>query len=94
MWRNNKVLVIDDNDSRRHDLHVLLEFLSETTLMADSVHWRNLVENEKIKSVLKNDFQNDSVVFEKKLPLAVQINNLAVLNAKIISFKTKLLSKE
>ena len=29
MWRNNKVLVIDDNSSRRHDLNVLLEFLSD-----------------------------------------------------------------
>lgn len=31
MWRNNKVLVLDDNETRRHDLVVLLEFLSEST---------------------------------------------------------------
>ncbi|RYY75558.1 MAG: sigma-54-dependent Fis family transcriptional regulator [Gammaproteobacteria bacterium] len=46
MWRNNKVLVIDDNESRRHDLKVLLEFLGETTLTANSKNWRELVQSE------------------------------------------------
>lgn len=46
MWRNNKVLVIDDNESRRHDLKVLLEFLSETTLTASSKSWQDLVQSE------------------------------------------------
>jgi sigma-54 specific flagellar transcriptional regulator A len=36
MWHNNKVLVIDDNQSRRHELKILLDFLSETTLAAGS----------------------------------------------------------
>ena len=46
MWRNNKVLVIDDNESRRHDLKVLLEFLSETALTANSKNWQELVQSE------------------------------------------------
>ena len=46
MWRNNKVLVIDDNESRRHDIKVLLEFLSETTLVANSKNWHELVQSE------------------------------------------------
>lgn len=46
MWRNNKVLVIDDNESRRHDLKVLLEFLSETVLLSDSKNWQSDVVNE------------------------------------------------
>jgi sigma-54 dependent transcriptional regulator, flagellar regulatory protein len=46
MWRNNKVLVIDDNESCRHDLKVLLEFLSETTLTANSRNWQELVQSE------------------------------------------------
>lgn len=46
MWRNNKVLVIDDNESRQHDLKVLLEFLSETTLTANSRNWQELVQSE------------------------------------------------
>jgi sigma-54 dependent transcriptional regulator, flagellar regulatory protein len=46
MWRNNKVLVIDDNSTRRHDLKVLLDFLSETTIVAASNEWQQLVVNE------------------------------------------------
>jgi sigma-54 dependent transcriptional regulator, flagellar regulatory protein len=46
MWRNNKVLVIDDNESRRHDLKVLLEFLSETALTTNSRNWQELVQSE------------------------------------------------
>jgi len=46
MWRNNKVLVIDDNESRQHDLKVLLEFLSETVLIANSKNWLELVQSE------------------------------------------------
>ncbi len=46
MWRNNKVLVIDDNPSRRHDLKILLDFLSETTLVAPSNAWQAAVAEE------------------------------------------------
>ena len=46
MWRNNKVLVIDDNSSRRHDLNVLLEFLSEPALVAGSDQWRAAVADQ------------------------------------------------
>ncbi|HEY8940500.1 MAG TPA: sigma-54-dependent Fis family transcriptional regulator, partial [Cellvibrio sp.] len=46
MWRNNKVLVIDDNPSRRHDLKILLDFLSETTLVTASNGWQAAVAEE------------------------------------------------
>ena len=46
MWRNNKVLVIDDNQSRRHDLKILLDFLSETTLSTASDSWQAAVAEE------------------------------------------------
>lgn len=46
MWRNNKVLVIDDNPSLRHDLKILLDFLSETTLATASNHWQAAVAEE------------------------------------------------
>ena len=46
MWRNNKVLVIDDNESRRHDLKILLDFLSETTLVTASDCWQASVAEE------------------------------------------------
>lgn len=46
MWRNNKVLVIDDNQARGHDLKILLDFLSETTLVAASDSWQAAVAEE------------------------------------------------
>jgi sigma-54 specific flagellar transcriptional regulator A len=46
MWRNRKVLVIDDNQSRRHDLNVLLEFLSEPALVTASDKWLTAVADQ------------------------------------------------
>ncbi len=71
MWRNNKVLVIDDNESRRHDLKVLLEFLSETTLTADSKNWQDLVQSENkgedYIAVFVGDFAQSKLSFEQLL---------------------------
>lgn len=47
MWRNNKVLVIDDNASRRHDLKVLLDFLNESTIVAAASEWQQLIVGEQ-----------------------------------------------
>jgi sigma-54 dependent transcriptional regulator, flagellar regulatory protein len=47
MWHNDKVLIIDDDQSRRHDLKVLLDFLSETTLTTASEDWHAAVVGEK-----------------------------------------------
>lgn len=46
MWRNNKILVIDDNPSRRHDLKTILDFLDETTLVVTSTQWQAAVTEE------------------------------------------------
>ena len=46
MWRNNKVLVIDDNAARRHHLKVLLDFLNESTIAASADEWQECVKNE------------------------------------------------
>jgi sigma-54 specific flagellar transcriptional regulator A len=71
MWRNNKVLVIDDNESRRHDLKVLLEFLSETTLTASSLNWQDLVQSENkgedYIAVFIGDFAQSKLSFEQLL---------------------------
>lgn len=71
MWRNNKVLVIDDNESRRHDLKVLLEFLSETTLTASSKTWQELVQTENkgedYIAVFVGDFSQSKQSFEQLL---------------------------
>lgn len=46
MWRNNKVLMIDDDQQRRRDLKILLDFLSETSLTAPASEWRARVDSE------------------------------------------------
>ena len=40
MWREVKVLLIDDDVDRRHDQSVILNFLGEETLVTDSKQWR------------------------------------------------------
>lgn len=71
MWRNNKVLVIDDSESRRHDLKVLLEFLSETALTASSKTWQELVQSENkgedYIAVFLGDFSQSKQSFEQIL---------------------------
>jgi sigma-54 specific flagellar transcriptional regulator A len=71
MWRNNKVLVIDDNESRRHDLCVLLEFLGEATLAANSKNWQDLVQSENkgedYIAVFIGDFAQSTLSFEQVL---------------------------
>ncbi len=47
MWRNNKVLIIDDNASRRHDLKVLLDFLNESTIATAACEWQQLILDEQ-----------------------------------------------
>lgn len=46
MWKEVKILVIDDDDQRRHDLKVVLDFLGEPAVVAHSFDWRE--ESEAI----------------------------------------------
>jgi len=43
MWRETKILLIDDDDARRGELSVILNFLGEEHLAARSSEWRQLV---------------------------------------------------
>jgi sigma-54 specific flagellar transcriptional regulator A len=69
MWRNNKVLVIDDNASRQHDLSVLLDFLSEPTLLTTSQNWRDQVASENKKDeyigIIIGDYSDSKLSFEQ-----------------------------
>ena len=71
MWRNNKVLVIDDNAPRAHDLKVLLDFLSETSLVAISTEWQSKVTGEEksdaYTGVMIGDFSASRQSFEQLL---------------------------
>ena len=43
MWRETKILLIDDDSSRRHDLAVILNFLGEENLASPSLDWEQAV---------------------------------------------------
>lgn len=45
MWREIKVLLVDDNEQRRHDMRVILDFLGEEAVTAGSGDWRKAVES-------------------------------------------------
>ncbi|WP_221799322.1 sigma-54 dependent transcriptional regulator [Oceanobacter mangrovi] len=44
MWREIKLLLIDDNQQRRHDMKVILEFLGEEIIVCCPENWRAEVE--------------------------------------------------
>ncbi|WP_313316047.1 sigma-54 dependent transcriptional regulator [Stutzerimonas nitrititolerans] len=53
MWRETKILLIDDNFDRRRDLTVILNFLSEDHLACTSSEWRDVVDSfESSRTVL------------------------------------------
>ncbi len=43
MWRETKILLIDDDHDRRRDLAVILNFLSEDHLACSSIEWQEAV---------------------------------------------------
>lgn len=45
MWRETKLLLIDDNLERRRDLSVILNFLGEDHLACGSLDWREVVDH-------------------------------------------------
>lgn len=53
MWRETKILLIDDDSDRRRDLTVILNFLSEDHLACSSKEWRDVVASlESSRSIL------------------------------------------
>ncbi len=59
MWRETKILLIDDNTERRRDLAVILSFLGEEHLVCTSQTWREavsgLTSSREVLSVLLGD---------------------------------------
>lgn len=43
MWREVQVLLIDDDQQRRHDMKVILDFVGEATYAAGAADWRGVV---------------------------------------------------
>jgi len=46
MWKESKVLIIDDDDKRSHDLKVILEFIGVDVISSNSDAWASSIENE------------------------------------------------
>ena len=46
MWREIKVLLVDDNEQRRHDMKVILDFLGEEAIVAGTADWRREAEGK------------------------------------------------
>ncbi|MDO6683679.1 MULTISPECIES: sigma-54 dependent transcriptional regulator [unclassified Oceanobacter] len=60
MWRDIKILLIDDDQQRRHDMRVILDFLGEEVIVSDSQHWQQEVtqrtdDSHRISAVLIGD---------------------------------------
>mgnify|MGYP000356771112 FL=1 len=45
MWREIKVLLVDDNEQRQHDMQVLLDFLGEESLNSNTSNWRDMAND-------------------------------------------------
>lgn len=54
MWKEIKLLLIDDDQQRRHDLNVILDFLGEEVIAASSADWRVIVDERVSDSLSIN----------------------------------------
>ena len=74
MWRETKILLIDDNTERRRDLAVILSFLGEEHLVCTSQTWREAVDglasSREVLSVLLGDVQSKGGALELLKQLA------------------------
>ncbi|MBN58978.1 sigma-54 dependent transcriptional regulator [Thalassolituus sp. UBA3500] len=66
MWREIKILLVDDDEQRRHDLKVILDFLGEEVIVAGSSDWRKVAdasieESTEISAVMLGDCDNQSL---------------------------------
>ena len=75
MWRETKILLIDDNTERRRDLAVILSFLGEDHLVCSSQTWREpvdgLASSREVLSVLLGDVESKGGALELLKQLAV-----------------------
>lgn len=46
MWRDTKVVVVEDNEQRRHDLKIILDFIGEEVIVAPSREWKEVFARE------------------------------------------------
>ncbi len=79
--RDIKILVVDDDEKRRHELNVILDFLGEPAIVANPDNWRNKVNEESeesITTIFLGNSQNKSTL-ESRLTELLSWNELAAL---------------
>ena len=83
MWRETKLLLIDDNLERRRDLSVILNFLGEDHFACGSSEWRDVVEqidsSRGILGVLLGEVQLKGGALDLLKQFAAWDENLPVL---------------
>ena len=83
MWRETKILLIDDNAERRRDLAVILGFLGEDHLACGSSDWRQTVDklesSREVLNVLLGDVTAKGGALELLKQLAAWDENLPLL---------------
>jgi sigma-54 specific flagellar transcriptional regulator A len=83
MWRETKILLIDDNSERRRDLAVILSFLGEDYLACSSQNWEatvaELASSRDVLTVLLGDVQGQNGMLELLKQLAAWDDDLPLL---------------
>ncbi len=86
MYREIRILLIDDNEQRRHNLKVILDFVGEETFAANSAEWKSEVpdEGEGFSCLILGDTQappekvaKDILAWEKSLPI-IMVDEVAL----------------
>ncbi|WP_120995419.1 sigma-54 dependent transcriptional regulator [Stutzerimonas urumqiensis] len=83
MWRETKILLIDDDSDRRRDLAVILNFLGEDYLACTSSQWRGAVEalesSRSVHSVMLGDVDSKGGAVELLKQLGQWDENIPLL---------------
>ncbi|GAD61352.1 hypothetical protein PA6_006_00010, partial [Aquipseudomonas alcaligenes NBRC 14159] len=74
MWRETKILLIDDNAERRRDLAVILGFLGEDHIACASSEWREAVGKLESSREVLNVLLGDVTAKGGSLELLKQIS--------------------
>ncbi|MCJ8313280.1 MAG: sigma-54-dependent Fis family transcriptional regulator [Saccharospirillaceae bacterium] len=72
MWREIKVLIIDDDQTRRHDLKVILDFLGEEAVSLTSQDWlakskESFENSDEVVAVMLGSTQTSSIEMVKEI---------------------------
>ncbi len=66
MWREIKVLIVDDNQQRMHDMQVLLDFLGEESITSRCYEWKDKASSTNdpldLVAIILGDCENKSVI--------------------------------